>query len=53
MFLDFTKVTDLTELIGGSDKGKELKKSLYKNEMYQEIMKKELPRFLKLGFMDV
>jgi hypothetical protein len=53
MFLDFTKVADLTELIGGGDKGTELKKSLYKNEMYQKIMKKELPRFLKLGFMDV
>jgi hypothetical protein len=53
MCIDFTKVHDMADFIGETDSVLQMKKSMFKNEKYHEIVKKELPRFLKMGFMEI
>jgi hypothetical protein len=43
----------MADFIGETDSVLQMKKSMFKNEKYHEIVKKELPRFLKMGFMEI
>jgi argonaute-like protein implicated in RNA metabolism and viral defense len=53
MYIDYTKGEGLSDLIGETDSVLQMKKSMFKNERYHEIVKKELPRLLEMGFMEI
>jgi hypothetical protein len=53
MYIDFTKVQDIADFIGETDSVMQMKKSMFKNERYHKIVKKELPRFLKMGLLEI
>lgn len=48
-FIDFTTI-DVADFF--SRDPSEVKKAFFKNADYQEVMKKELPRFLNKGFFN-
>jgi hypothetical protein len=52
-FVDLAKCDDLTELFGESEKAKEFTRRLYQNKDYQTLVRREMPRFLNLRFLDL
>jgi hypothetical protein len=53
LYVDLSKIDDPNIIFSDNEKALEFKRSMFRNKEYQALVKKEMPRFLARGFMDV